>query len=222
MDRATWIELRNCCCSFKDRDCTVLVVLHLFHLGGWLQRNATGIKADALANHREASAKRVFRARLTAREHDEAGGILRPFTDRNQHAGAHALQLCGGDDRGAQTYSACAIARLFGNAEWRHLVCRIVGPASRTHHAARNDFRTASTFVCGGKISATWHDDFEHRKRGRLRFNHALSTDTFMEGAVNHAAHNEVDGDHRSITLLCSVRREARAERCATLGTECR
>ena len=197
-------------------------MLHLFHLGGWLQRNATGIKADALTDHREASAERIFRARLTAREHNKAGRILRPFTDRNQHAGAHALQLCGGDDRGAQTYGACAIARLFGNAEGRHLVRWIVGPTSRAHDTARNDLGATGALVCGGKISATWHDDFEHRKRGRLRFNHALSTDTFMEGAVNHAAHNEVDGDHRSITLLCSVRREARAERCATLGTECR
>ena len=37
MNRSTWVKLRNRCRSLKHGDGAVLVVFHLFHLGGWLQ-----------------------------------------------------------------------------------------------------------------------------------------------------------------------------------------
>ena len=65
-----------------------LVHLHLFHPVGWLDADAAGVEADALADDREMAVELVALPFLARAHEDHPGRVVRPAADGHEHAHA--------------------------------------------------------------------------------------------------------------------------------------
>src|SRR4029078_6309644 len=99
-----------------------LVPLHLVHPVGWLDRDAAGVEADALAHDRQVPAELVLLALLARAHHNNPGRVVAPPPDGHEQAHAHLGVLLWADDVDPQAVLLGEGVRLLGQDLGAHIV----------------------------------------------------------------------------------------------------